>query len=140
MPLSKLKSTYNRPPAGTDQPAHWAYSTAIHTRRPRLNPDGCRPLMIRTCRILPIRTAEGRRIRQAFCRTQEVPNCRGRLFADRTADHGPSGQDPGLLARVQNGLDVAQFAYRCRGLGVETGRSQQRSTAQGPGHNFADLR
>jgi DNA polymerase-1 len=50
---------------------------------------------------IPIRTAEGRRIREAFVAPPGQRDRLGRLLADRAADHGAPVADRNLLARVR---------------------------------------
>ena len=83
--MSKLKSTYTdklpeqiNPRTGR---VHTSYHQAVAATGRLSSTDP-------NLQNIPIRTPEGRRIRQAFVAARGVPAAGRRLLADRAADHG----------------------------------------------------
>ena len=90
---------------------------------------------------IPVRTAEGRRIREAFIAPAGQPYRVGRLFADRAAHHGAylAGREPAASAFAA-GEDIHR-ATAAEIFGVEPPASRRRAAALRQGDQFRpDLR
>ena len=93
--LNKLKSTYTdklplQVNARTGR-VHTSYHQAVASTGRLSSSDP-------NLQNIPIRTPEGRRIRQAFVAPYWLPHPGGGLFADRAADHGPPVRGRGSAA------------------------------------------
>ena len=98
--LAKLKSTYTdklpqmvNPRTGRVHTTY-AQATAVTGRLASSDPN---------LQNIPVRTAEGRRIREAFIAPPGHRAGLGRLLADRAADHGAPVRRPGAAEGVRRG-------------------------------------
>jgi DNA polymerase I len=123
--LSKLKSTYTdklpqmvHPHTGR---VHTSYHQAVAATGRLSSSDP-------NLQNIPVRSEEGRRIRQAFHRAARSRDRRRGLLADRIAHHGPPVGDEGLLAAFAAGADIHR-ATAAEVFGIPWMRSAPSSAA-----------
>ena len=125
--VSKLKSTYTDKLPEQINPRtgriHTSYHQAVAATGRLSSTDP-------NLQNIPIRTAEGRRIRQASSRPR-AQAAGGGLLADRAAHHGPPGQDEGLLDAFRHDRDVHRAtAAEVFGVELEQVSNDQRRSAK----------
>ena len=135
--MSKLKSTYTDALPACVNPAtgrvHTSYHQAVASTGRLSSSDP-------NLQNIPVRTHEGRRIRQAFVADPGYPARRGGLLPDRASDHGAPIRRPGAAGRIRI---RSRYPPGDRGRGVRGWRrgGQRRAAAQRQGHQLRpDLR
>jgi DNA polymerase-1 len=101
---------------------HYAQAVAVTGRLSSNDPN---------LQNIPIRTAEGRRVREAFVAPAGLCDCQRRLQPDRAAHHGPHQRRRGPAQGVHEGMDVHRAtAAEVFGVPPEQVSSEQRRYAK----------
>ena len=121
----------HRQAAGRDQSAAPAACTRRITR-PSRRPAACRR-RIRTCRTSRSARTKGGAFAQAFVAPPGCEARRGRLFADRAADHGaPVGRrGPARGVSRRDRTSIARRPPKCSATPLDRGRDRSASLGEG---------